>query len=133
MLAFVDMLQRESRDLDVTWLERRLDVASLLATADLLVVPSLVFETQGMVAIEAMSCGTPVVASAVGGLPETLAAFPDHLVPPGDSSALARVIERLVGWRQHSPTLGDDSRQWVVDHLTLERTVGAVSALLSTP
>ena len=131
-LAFVDMLQRESRDLDVTWLERRLDVASLLAAADLLVVPSLVFETQGMVAIEAMSCGTPVVASAVGGLPETLAAFPDHLVPPGDSSALARVIERLVGWREHSPTLGDDSRQWVVDHLTLERTVGAVSALLST-
>ena len=116
----------------VTWLDRRLDVTSLLAAADLVVLPSLAFETQGMVAIEAMSCGTPVVASAVGGLPETLVAFPDHLVPPGDAVALARVIDRLVGWRQHSPTLGDDSRRWVVDHLALERTVRAISELLST-
>ena len=51
---------------DVTWLDRRLDVTSLLAAADLVVLPSLAFETQGMVLIEAMSCGTPAVASAVG-------------------------------------------------------------------
>jgi glycosyltransferase involved in cell wall biosynthesis len=130
--AFVSMLHNESRDMGVTWLDRRLDVTSLLAAADLGVLPSLAFETQGMAAIEAMSCGTPVVASAVGGLPETLVAFPDHLVPPGDAVALARIIDRLVGWRQHSPTLGDDARRWVVDHLTLERTVEAVSVLLST-
>ena len=130
--GFVGMLHRESRDMDVTWLDRRLDVASLLAAADLVVLPSLAFETQGMVAIEAMSSGTPVVASTVGGLPETLVAFPDHLVPPGDAVALARVIDRLVGWRTHSPTLGEDSRRWVVDNLALERTVGAVSELLST-
>ena len=116
----------------VTWLDRRLDVTSLLATADLVVLPSLVNETQGMVAIEAMSCGTPVVASAVGGLPETLVAFPEHLVPPGDAVALAGGIDRLVGWRQHSPTLGEDSRRWVVDHLALERTVGSISELLSS-
>ena len=129
---FVGKLRRESRNMGVTWLDRRLDVTSLLAAADLVVVPSLAFETQGMVAIEAMSCGTPAVASAVGGLPETLAAFPDHLVPPGDSMALARAIDRFVGWRQHSPMLGVDARQWVVDHLTLNRTIGAVSDLLST-
>ncbi|HVA08276.1 MAG TPA: glycosyltransferase family 4 protein [Acidimicrobiales bacterium] len=129
---FVSMVRNESRDMGVTWLDRRLDVTSLLATADLVVVPSLVYETQGMVAIEAMSCGTPVVASAVGGLPETLVAFPEHLVPPGDAVALARGIDRLVGWRQHSPTLGDDSRRWAADHLALERTVRAISELLSS-
>ena len=130
--SFVDVLRRESGSMRVTWLDRRLDVTSLLATADLVVLPSLVFETQGMVVIEAMSCGTPAVASAVGGLPETLVAFPDHLVPPGDAVALAGAIDRLVGWRRHSPTLGNDSRRWVVDHLALDRTVGSVSTLLAT-
>ena len=130
--AFVSKLRGESSDMEVTWLDRRLDMAPLLAAADLVVVPSLVFETQGMVAIEAMSCGTPVVASAVGGLPETLAPFPNHLVAPGDWVALAAALDRLVGWRQHSPTLGGESRRWVMDHLSLQRTVGAVSALLSS-
>jgi starch synthase len=130
--AFMKELKRESRDMDVIWLDRRLNVTPLLAAADLVAVPSVVFETQGMVAIEAMSCGTPVVASAVGGLPETLAAFPNHLVPPGDPVALAGVLDQLIGWRQHSPTLGDDARRWVVDHLALEDTVRIVSTLLST-
>ena len=130
--SFVSKIKSESSDMEVTWLDRRLNMTPLLAAADLVAVPSLVFETQGMVAIEAMSCGTPVVASAVGGLPETLAAFPNHLVPPGNSVALAAVLDRLVGWRQHSPTLGDDSRRWVMDHFALERTVSAVSALLSS-
>jgi starch synthase len=130
--AFVNELKRRSRDLGVIWLERRLNVTPLLAAADLVAVPSVVFETQGMVAIEAMSCGTPVVASAVGGLPETLTGFPNHLVAPGDPAALAGVLDQLVGWRQHSPTLGDDSRRWVVDHLASEHTVSLVSTLLST-
>ena len=130
-VEFVDRLHRQSGGSAVTWLDRRLDVTPLLGAADLVVLPSLVFETQGMVVIEAMSCGTPAVASAIGGLPETLTAFPDHLVPAGDAVALAAALDRLVGWRRHSPTLGDDSRQWVKDHLTLDRTVGTVSALLA--
>lgn len=129
--TFVRALHRESKDMDVTWVDRRLDVTSLLAAADLVVLPSLAPETQGMVVIEAMSCGTPVVASAVGGLPETLVAFPDHLVPPGDAAALASAVDRLVGWRRHSPALGDEARQWVVHHLALDRTAGAVSTLLA--
>jgi glycosyltransferase involved in cell wall biosynthesis len=125
------MLRREADGLGVIWLERRLDVTALLASADLVVLPSLVSETQGMVVIEAMSCGTPAVASSVGGLPETLAGFPDHLVPPGDAAALAGALDRLIGWRHQDPQLGDESRRWVTEHLTLNRTVGAVSTLLA--
>jgi glycosyltransferase involved in cell wall biosynthesis len=128
---FVRALHDESRGTDVTWLDRRLDVTSLLATADLVVLPSLVFETQGLVLIEAMSCGTPAVATASGGLAETLVAFPDQLVPPGDAAALAAAMDRSIGWRRHSPALGSDSRRWVVEHLDLHRTAAAVSTLLS--
>ena len=128
--GFVSRLHRESRGMHVTWLDRQLDVTSFLAAADLVVLPSLVPETQGMLVIEAMSCGTPVVASEVGGLPETLVGFPDHLVPPGDATALAGAIDRLIGWRRHSPALGADSRRWVVEHRGLEQTVGVVSTLL---
>jgi glycosyltransferase involved in cell wall biosynthesis len=130
-VGFVGELRTQAGGLDVTWLDRRLDVTPLLAAADLVVLPSLVAETQGMVLIEAMSCGIPVVASAVGALPETLVAFPDHLVPPGDAAALAGTFDRLVGWRRDAPSLGSDARQWVVDHFDLSRTVGAVSTLLA--
>jgi glycosyltransferase involved in cell wall biosynthesis len=129
--GFIGALHRQSKGMAVTWLDRRLDVTSLLAAADLVVLPSLVPETQGMVVIEAMACGTPVVATAVGGLPETLVAFPDHLVPPGDGVTLAASIDRLVCWRRHSPVLGERSRRWVVDHLTLDQTTEAISTLLA--
>jgi len=128
--AYTDGLHRESQGLDVTWLDRGVDVAPLMAAADLLVLPSEVPETQGMVVSEAMACGTPAVATSVGGLPETLTGFPDHLVPPGDATALAGAVDHLIRWRQQMPSLGSDSRQWVLDHLDLNRTVGEVSALL---
>jgi glycosyltransferase involved in cell wall biosynthesis len=129
--SFVKALHADSKGMEVIWVDRRLDVRSLLASADLLVLPSLVAETQGMVVIEAMSCGTPAVASAVGGLRETLSAFPDHLVPPGDAAALTAAIDRLVSWRARAPSLGDDSRKWVLGHRELDRTIRAVSALLA--
>jgi glycosyltransferase involved in cell wall biosynthesis len=128
---FAASLRDEAGDLDVTWLDRRTDVTPLLAAADLVVLPSLVHETQGMVLIEAMSCAVPAVASAIGGIPETLGAFPDHLVPPGDPEALAATMDRIVGWRRTTPMLGDASRRWVLGNRSLDRTVSAVSALLT--
>ena len=128
---FVGTLHDKSKGMRVVWLGRRPDVTSLLAAADLLVLPSLTFETQGLVVTEAMSCGTPAIASAVGGLSEALTAFPDHLVPPGDAMALATAMDRLVTWREHYPALGDDSRRWVVEHLALNETVKALSTLLT--
>ena len=59
------------------------------------VIPSVWPEPFGQVAVEAMATGTPVVASAVGGLGESLTKYPGGiLVPPGSPTALA------VGLRQ---------------------------------
>ncbi|MGQ9531467.1 MAG: glycosyltransferase [Desulfotomaculales bacterium] len=68
------------------------DVASLLGAVDLVVVPSL-WEGFGLTAVEALNVGVPVVATAVGGLPEVVRPRETGLlVPPGDSEALAREI-----------------------------------------
>jgi glycosyltransferase involved in cell wall biosynthesis len=65
-------------------------------TADLLVAPSR-SETYGMAVTEALAHGLPVIAAAVGGLPEALGSAadgtcPGQLVPPGDPAALAAAI-----------------------------------------
>jgi D-inositol-3-phosphate glycosyltransferase len=66
------------------------------AAADVLVMPSH-YESFGMVALEAMSCGTPVIASAVGGLSVLIEDEVNGLlVPPADPESLAaRLIDLL--------------------------------------
>lgn len=73
----------------------RAEIAAALATAHALVVPSL-REGLGIVALEALAVGRPVVASGTGGLVETVVDGDDGiLVPPGDPVALAAALRRL--------------------------------------
>ena len=69
---------------------------ALFRSADLLVNPSP-YEPFGMVSLEAMACGLPVVASAVGGHVDTVVdGTTGILVPPGQPLLLARRIRRLL-------------------------------------
>ena len=124
--------------------ERRVRLSGVLSgaalsraytTADLLVAPSRA-ETYGMTVTEALAHGLPVIAAAVGGLPEALGSAadgtrPGQLVPPGDPAALAAA---LAGWlddedhrrrlraavRQRQPTLcgWEHTTQKIADALT---------------
>lgn len=72
------------------------DVPVWLAAADVAVVPSL-REPLGVAALEALACGTPVVASRTGGLAEIITVEKTGLlVPPGDAEALAEAVGRLL-------------------------------------
>lgn len=77
------------------------DLDAAYSAADVLVLASRV-ETYGMVITEAMARGLPVVATAVGGVPEALGyaadgSRPGLLVPPGDAPALGAALRRWLG------------------------------------
>ncbi|MFE4517058.1 glycosyltransferase family 4 protein [Kitasatospora sp. NPDC056783] len=80
--------------LPVRLLGYRTDVPDLLAAADLVVLSSR-WEARSLVVQEAMRAGVPVVATAVGGIPE-LVGDAAVLVPPGDPAALGRAVRALL-------------------------------------
>ncbi|MEV4435647.1 glycosyltransferase family 4 protein [Streptomyces sp. NPDC049585] len=90
-------LQRriEDEQLPVLLLGRRDDVPELLAAADVVVMPSR-WEARSLLAQEALYAGVPLVATAVGGVPD-LVGDAAELVPYGDAAALALAVERLLG------------------------------------
>jgi glycosyltransferase involved in cell wall biosynthesis len=94
-------------------------LVDLFGSAQVAVVPSL-YEGFSLPAVEAMSCGTPLVASAAGALPEVVG--PDgetalH-VPPGDPEALAAAIGRLLDDDALAARIGAAGRARVVESFT---------------
>ena len=99
------------------------------AAADVCVVPSH-YEPFGLVAIEAMACGTPVVASDVGGLKYTvLPRETGLLAPPKNEAVFAGAIDRLLVdsvWRQQ---LGQAGRSRVQTYFSWDGIASQLSQL----
>jgi len=104
----------------------RRDVYDVMSAMDIFALPSL-NEGIPMSLLEAMALGRPVVASAVGGIPEVIQ---DHvngrLVPPGDAEALAAACLELAGDRELARALGAHARQTIEDSFTHERCGSAL-------
>lgn len=83
----------EARRLPATLLGHRDDIADLLEAADVFVLASQ-WEARALVVQEALRAGVPVVATAVGGLPQ-LVGDAALLVPWNDASALAEAVHRI--------------------------------------
>lgn len=86
------------------------DPLPVIAAATVLVLPSRE-EAFGSVILDALALGTPVVASAVGGIPEALGGGGGILVPPGDGPALARVVESILSDPARHMQLSQDARR----------------------
>jgi alpha-maltose-1-phosphate synthase len=87
------------------------EVIQFMSHARVFVCPS-VYEPLGIVNLEAMACGTAVVASRVGGIPEVVAdGQTGLLVPPGDPAALAGALNTLIGDQDLAAAMGREGRE----------------------
>ncbi|GHE06372.1 glycogen synthase [Streptomyces alanosinicus] len=121
----------------VFWIPRMLprpEVVQLLTHAAVLVCPS-VYEPLGIVNLEAMACGTPVVASRVGGIPEVV----DHtrtglLVAPDDDSevfeaGLAAALDAVLGDPAGARRMGEAGRERAVGEFGWDAVARRTAAL----
>jgi glycogen(starch) synthase len=114
------------------------EVQSLLAAADLALIPSR-YEGSSLTALEAMARGLPIVATAVGGLPDkVIPGQGGFLAPPADPAALATTLRAALVARPTWPALGEGGRRLVAArfswdalaerYLALYRALGRAAA-----
>lgn len=117
-----------SRDLDgrVLFSGFRTDIWTVLGTTDIVLAPSRT-DSLPLVVIEAMLAGRPVVAAAVGGIPELI----EHdvtgvLVEPEDAGSLAARTDALLGDPDRARALGERARQVAVERFGRDRFQGQI-------
>jgi glycosyltransferase involved in cell wall biosynthesis len=101
------------------------DVVRAMRHSVALVVPSVWYEIQGLVILEAFSCATPVIASNIGAIPEAvLDGENGRLVPSGNAGALASAVR----WAAANPgamrMMGDKAGARFEDVYSPERSLG---------
>jgi len=108
---------------------RRDDVSSLTADLTVAVLPSL-REAQGISILEAMARRRPVVASAVGGIPEVITSGVDGLlVPPADPGALAAAVVSLLGSPVLRERIGEAGYRTVRDRFSIDAQVKRIEVV----
>jgi glycosyltransferase involved in cell wall biosynthesis len=129
----LEAMRRLSRRLGVQtrvsfrgWLPAE-DLAEELANASVVVMPSLWPEPFGLVGIEALSAGRPVIASSTGGIGDWLQDGVSGLcVPPGDARELARALNELLEDPERQLAMGAAGRAAVAAGFSAERHVVAL-------
>lgn len=81
-------------------------------------------DTFPLAVLEAMACGTPVIATNVGGIPEQIDAQSGVLVPRGDGAAMAEAVARLLACDDRRAQLAAGSVKAIASRFTIERHVG---------
>lgn len=115
-------------DLPVVLLGRRTDVADLLAASDLVVLTSQ-WEARALVAQEALRAGRPLIATAVGGIPELAGKGAGVLIPPGEPDALNTAVTELLGDPDRAAALVVAGKAAAAGWPTLDDTVEQLCAL----
>ena len=105
------------------------EICAWYNAADVFCLPSL-WEGCPNVVIEALACGTPVVASRVGGIPDLVPGDCGMLIPPGDPDLLAAALEQALekDWNRRSISAFGSSRSWTD---VADKVIGVFEEVLS--
>jgi len=124
---FADELRARS-PATVRWLGKRRDTERLYRGFDLFVVPSNWDEPFGLVTIEAMASGVPVLSTCRGGIPEILTGpLARWLVEP-DTASIREGLERLLA--EDLAAVGRSGLEHVRSHFTIDHTAAGVERML---
>jgi glycosyltransferase involved in cell wall biosynthesis len=98
--------------------------------ADFSVMPSQSFEGFGLAIVESLACGTPVVCTPVGGMPEILEPFSPHLITDSiEVSAIAEKLEEVLLGKLPVPSR-EDCRNYAVTHFDWQKIATQVRSIL---
>ncbi|SMC22447.1 Glycosyltransferase involved in cell wall bisynthesis [Desulfacinum hydrothermale DSM 13146] len=115
----------------VHFLGHRDDVPALMRAVDVVAHPSTEFDPCPRVVLEALHSEAPLVATAVGGVPELVEdGVSGLLVPPNDAPALASALERVLRDRDLAARLAAAGRERALCHFTLDRVVREVERVI---
>jgi N-acetyl-alpha-D-glucosaminyl L-malate synthase BshA len=113
----------------VAFLGKQESFVELLAAADVFLLPSEQ-ESFGLAALEALSCGIPVVASDIGGIPEQVEhGSTGYLATVGDVASMARHVLELVGDPERWRLFSRRAREHVLTHFQLAPAIDRYEAL----
>ena len=104
------------------------ELASLFRSADLVVYPSY-YEGQGLIPLEAMASGTPVVTVNLGPLPEMVDESVGRLFEIGDSDSMAGAIMAELADPERLQEKGEAGRRRVLEKFTFEHDAGRFEAI----
>ncbi|BBL62862.1 glycosyl transferase [Methanobrevibacter arboriphilus] len=99
---------------DVIFTGARNDIANVIQSSDLLILPSY-SESFGLVLIEALACGKPVIGSNVGGIKEIITDDVGLLVEPTDSKGLANSIDLILSDKKLREKFQSNARDRAMD------------------
>jgi glycosyltransferase involved in cell wall biosynthesis len=104
------------------------ELERIIGRSRAVVVPSKWKEVFGLVAIEAMASGKPVIVSDRGGLPEVVGDA-GMIVPAGDDEALARAMQMVLDDKEYADMLGAKARKRVGERFLFEKHLDAIENL----
>ncbi|WP_096595464.1 glycosyltransferase [Calothrix sp. NIES-2098] len=133
---YVKQLHNQVADLGlenrVKFLGFRSNVPQLMAACDLVAHTSIFAEPFGRVIVEAMLCGTPVVATQAGGAMELIEpGINGFLFPPGDTQELARVINTCLQERHKTTTMANNARKMAIQRFNMTSINRQIAQLLA--
>jgi glycosyltransferase involved in cell wall biosynthesis len=132
-LSLKQLIQRYQIEQNIIFTEYLKNIPEVLSDLDIVVHASCTPEPFGLVIIEAMAAGKPVVATNAGGVPEIIQDGKNGLlVPLRDAATMADAINLLAGNPDMSKRIGASAIRRVDDKFTADRQAQEVQSLYST-